>query len=71
MEGRIKNNLKEVVLAFIMGLIVAAGVIASAGAFNYAVTAGILFVIAGVLNLGVTAFSAIAFYKKYLKPSIS
>lgn len=71
MEGRIQNNLKEVGLAFIMGLIVAVGVIASAGCFNWAITEGWLYWLAGGLNLAVTVYAAVSFYKKYLKPSES
>lgn len=71
MEGRIQNNLKEVGLAFVMGLIVAAGIITSAGCFNWAKTEGLLYVVAGVLNIGVTVYAAISFYKRFLKPSES
>ena len=71
MEGRIQNNMKEVGLAFVMGLIVAAGFVASAGCFNWAKTEGWLFVLAGVLNLGVTVYAAVEFYKRFLKPSES
>ena len=69
MEGRIKNNMKEVWLAFLMGLIVAAGIITSAGCFNWAKEEGWLFAVAGVLNIVVTIYAAVAFYTKYLKPS--
>lgn len=65
---KIQNNMKEVGLAFIMGLIVAVGFIASAGCFNWAVTEGWLYWVAGALNIGVTVFAAISFYRKYLKP---
>lgn len=73
MEGKIQNNLKECVLAFVMGLMVAAGFITSAGAFNFAVKAdgSVLYAIAGVLNIGFTVFNTIHFYRKYLKPSKS
>ena len=71
MEGKIQNNLKECALAFVLGLIVAAGIITTAGAFNWAKTEGWLFALAGALNIGVTAFAAITFYRKFLKPSES
>ena len=71
MEGRIQNNMKEVGLAFIMALIVAAGIITSAGCFNWAKTEGWLYWLAGGLNIAVTVFAAIAYYRKYLKPSVS
>lgn len=71
MMGKIKNDMKEVGLAFIMFIIVAAGVIASAAAFNYAMTTGVIYAIAGILNLGGTVFSGVSFYKKYLKPTES
>lgn len=63
--------MKEVGLAFIMGLIVAAGIITSAGCFDWAKTEGWLYWLAGGLNIAVTVFAAIAFYRKYLKPSVS
>ena len=63
--------MKEVGLAFIMGLIIASGIITSAGCFNWAKTEGWLFAVAGVLNIAVTIFAAIVFYRKYLKPSVS
>ena len=71
MEGRIQNNLKECALGFLMLLLVASGCIASFGAFNWAKEEGWLFIVAGVLNIGFTIYNAIAFYKKFLKPSKS
>lgn len=65
---KIENNMKEVGLAFIMGLIVAVGFIASAGCFNWAVTEGWLYWVAGGLNIALTIYTAISFYRKYLKP---
>jgi len=71
MEGRIKNNMKEVGLAFVMGLIVATGIIASSGCFNWAKAEGWLFWLAGGLNILVTVYAAVSFYKRFLKPSES
>ena len=71
MEGRIQNNMKEVGLAFVMGFIMAAGGIASAGSFNWAKTEGLLFWLAGSLNILVTVYAAVSFYKRFLKPSES
>lgn len=65
---KILNNPKECALAFLMLIIVVAGIITSAGAFNWSKTEGWLFVVAGVLNLCVTGFAVYTFYKLYLKP---
>lgn len=65
---KIENNMKEVALAIVMGLIVASGIIASAGSFNWAKTDGWLYIIAGLLNICVTVFATIAFYRAFLKP---
>lgn len=58
----------EVALAFVMGIIVASGIIAAAGCFNWAVANGWLYWVAGGLNIAVTIFAAIAFYRAFLKP---
>lgn len=66
---KILNNPKECFLAFVMGIIIiAAGIIASAGSFNWAKTEGWLFVLAGVLNIPVTIYAAVSFYRNFLKP---
>ena len=65
---KILNNPKECALAFLMLIIVVAGIITSAGAFNWSKTEGWLFVVAGILNLGITAYAVYTFYKSYLKP---
>ena len=68
----IKNNMKEVALAFVMGLIVALGLIASAGSINYgAAKEGWLYIVAGIGGIGVTVYAAIAFYRQFLKPDFS
>ena len=72
MPGRIQNNMKEVGLAFLMGLIVALGCIAAIGAINWGVAMeGILFIIAGVADLIISGFAGVLFYKRYLKPTES
>lgn len=48
-----------------MGLMVIAGVIASAGAFN---SGGALYIITGILNIGGAILGAKTFYDKYLNP---
>lgn len=65
---KILNNPKECALAFVIGLIIAAGIIASSGSFNWAKTEGWLFVLAGVLNIAVAIYAVIAFYCMFLKP---
>lgn len=68
----IKNNMKEVALAFVMGVIVALGFIASAGSINWGVKQeGWLYVVAGIGGIGVTVYAAIAFYRQFLKPDFS
>ena len=54
----------KVAILFILGIFVIA---ASAGALNYAVTAGSFYAVAGVLNLGVSGFSIYSLYKRLFK----
>ena len=69
----IQNNLKEVALAFIMGALVALGIIAAAGSLNWGVRGGEgwLYIVAGIGGIGVTVYAAIAFYRQFLKPDFS
>lgn len=64
--------MKEVGLAFIMGLIVALGCIAAIGAINWGVAMeGLLFIIAGCADLVISVFAGVLFYRRYLKPTKS
>lgn len=73
MEGRVKNNMKEVGLAFIMGFLVILGVIGGAGSLNWGIKGegSILHIVAGVIAIIDAAITGVAFYRKFLKPSIS
>ena len=63
-----KDRIKRGALVFILILGALAGVIASAGALNYAHESGkVLYDIGGILDFVVTAYAGIMFYRKYLK----
>lgn len=66
----IQNNLKEVVLAFIMGALVALGIIAAAGSLNWGVRGGEgwLFIIAGIVGIADAIYAGYSFYVQFLKP---
>ena len=65
---KIQNTLKECLYALIMILIAFFGVVASAGSMNHSLQEGWLYIVAGVANLGIIAYTVVCFYKKYLKP---
>jgi len=63
-----KDRLTRGLFVFTLVLGALAGVIASAGALNYAHYHGNpLFIIGGLFNLAVVAYGGISFYRKYLK----
>ena len=66
----IKNNMKEVALAFVMGALAAGGVIGGAGSLNYSINGdgSVLYIIAGIIAIADAVIAAVAFYNKFLKP---
>ena len=56
----------RVLVLFILGMF---AIVTSAGALNYAVTAGAFYAIAGVLNLGISGFGIYSLYKLLFKKS--
>ena len=69
--GKILNTPKECLDAFIMFILAVLGIVSAAGSFNYSVTEGWLYAVAGVVGIIDAVIAAVAFYKRYLKPTES
>ena len=65
--------MEEVGLAFAMGALAAGGVIGGAGSINYSLSGdgGVLYIITGIIAIADAVIAAIAFYNRFLKPSVS
>lgn len=61
---KILNIFWRVLVLFILGIFAIA---ASAGALNYAVTAGAFYTVAGILNFGISGFGIYSVYKLLFK----
>lgn len=58
------NIFWKVLVLFVLGIFAIA---TSAGALNYAVTAGAFYTVAGILNLGISGFGVYSVYKLLFK----
>lgn len=68
----IQNNLKEVALAFIMGIITALGFIAGIGSIYHGIDKeGWLFIVAGIVGIVDSIYAGYSFYVQFLKPDES